>query len=169
VSESHEPHPPPTEAPGFFTGLRALPIAVGAFVDNLATMLGGLFFLSLQIDRYGIRPGDELPEEVLRTLQSDPSLLSASLVIGTLATGLGGYAAARLAGCHRVRHGAFVGLIGVFLGLLAFAPAAPVTRPPLWYDLLAFLLLIPAGALGGALADLLAVKTSRKSVEPPPP
>lgn len=168
MTENHELPPPATEATGFFTGLRALPIAVGAFVDNLATMLGGLFFLSLQIDRYGIRPGDELPEEVLRTLQSDPSLLFTSLLIGTLATCLGGYVAARRAGCHRVRHGAFVGLVGVLLGLLAFAPTASVARPPLWYDLLSFLLLIPAGALGGRLAYLRALKTPRKSTEPPP-
>ena len=167
MSESQTPHPSPVEAPGFFTGLRALPIAVGAFVDNLATMLGGLFFLSVQVDRYGIRPGDELPEEVVRTLQNDPSLLAASLVIGTLATGLGGYAAARLAGCHRARHGAFVGLVGVMLGLLAYAPATAVERPPLWFDLLGFLLLIPAGALGGALAQLIAGRTSRNPVEPP--
>lgn len=169
MTESREPTPPSIQAMGFFTGLRALPIAVGAFVDNVATLLGGLFFLSIQVDRYGIRPGDELPEEVLKTLQNDPSLLSASLLIGTLATCLGGYTAARLAGCHRVRHGAFVGLVGVLLGLLAYGPAPAVERPPLWYDLLGFSILIPAGAIGGALADFLAGKNVQKPIEPPTP
>ena len=168
MSEGRE-SPSPVEAPGFFTGLRALPIGIGAFVDNVATMLGGLLFLSVQVERYGIRPGDELPEELLRALQSDPSLLAGSLVIGTLATGLGGYTAARLADCHRMRHGAFVGLVGVVLGLLAYAPAASAERPPLWYDLLGFLLLIPAGALGGALADFTADRAAENPAEPPAP
>ena len=161
--------PLPTDEPGFFTGLRALPIGIGAFVDNLATMIGGMLFLSVQVERYGIRPGDELPEEMLRALQSDPSLLAGSLMIGILATGLGGYTAARVAGEYRVRHGAFVGLVGVALGLLAFGPSPTAERPPLWFDLLRFLALIPAGALGGALADFAAHRGAEKPVEPPAP
>ena len=146
-----------------------MPIVVGVFADNLATMLGGLLFLSAQVERYGIQPGDELPEEVLRALQSDPTLLAGSLVIGILATTLGGYAAGRMAHGHRRQHGAFVGLVGVLLGLLAYAPAAAGERPPLWFDLLGFLLMIPAGALGGALAELRSARTSENPAEPPFP
>ncbi|NRA07256.1 MAG: TIGR04086 family membrane protein [Myxococcales bacterium] len=168
MSEAGQP-PSPVEASGFFTGLRALPIVVGVFVDNLATMLGGLLFLSAQLERYGIRPGDELPEEVLRELHSDPTLLAASLVIGILATSLGGYAAGRMAHGHRRQHGAFVGLVGVLLGLLAYGSAVAGERPPLWYDLLGFLLMIPAGALGGALAELRSARTPKNPAEPPFP
>ncbi|MGE4649570.1 MAG: TIGR04086 family membrane protein [Myxococcota bacterium] len=168
MSEARQP-PSPVEASGFFTGLRPLPIVVGVFADNLATMLGGLLFLSAQVERYGIQPGDELPEEVLRGLQNDPTLLAGSLVIGILATTLGGYAAGRMARGHRRQHGAFVGLVGVLLGLLAYGPAASGERPPLWYDLMGFLLMIPAGALGGTLAEFWSARTAKTPPEPPFP
>ena len=78
----------------------------------------------------------------------------ASLIVGLLCTVFAGYVGARRAECFFVRHGAWIAIGSAFSALFFYAIAAePGPRPPLWFDLVGFTLMIPAGALGGLFAD----------------
>jgi len=151
----HPSRPPPLEPEGlvFFKGIRGLPVAIGALVDNAATIVLGLTVTGAIASGYA-EPDGTLSEEALEALSHHPTLLAASMLIGTGCTALGGYVAGRMAGIHRLRHGAFVGLAAITLGLVSFASAPGGSTSPLWYDLLSFLLLVPAGLLGGVASGI---------------
>jgi hypothetical protein len=155
--------PPPVEAPGFFTGIRPVAVALGALVDQISTMVLNLILLGWIAEEYESAPG-VIDEEALQALARDPDMLAAWLCIGTFCTGFGGFMAARMAACHHGRHGAFVGLAGILMGLLAYGAQPTAYPPPLWYDLLSFGVLVPAGAIGGALSS----RFRRPADEPPP-
>lgn len=144
--------PPPIEPTGVFEGLRPGAIVLGALVDHVATFVTSATLVAW----LGVRAsqaGEEVSEEALEALAASPEFLALSLVVGALCTLLGGFVGARRAGCHFARHGAFVALASLLLGLLLYLPEArgePVT--PLWYDLLGAGMMLPAGAAGGWLA-----------------
>jgi hypothetical protein len=77
------------------------------------------------------------------------------LLFGLVCTLLGAFVGARRAACNFVRHGGWVGAGSLLLGvtLLALLPAGP--RQPIWVEVLGLLLIIPAGVLGGQLAETL--------------
>ena len=152
----------PTEPEGFFTGIRPLAVTVGALMDILSTTVLSVLAIALISHHYGVEPG-EISDEQLRRLAADPGMLSLWLFIGTVCTVLGGFTAARMARTHSVKHGAFVGLTGIAMGLLSYDSQAGGPPPPLWFDLLRFAVLVPAGAVGGALA-----KRPQDSVEDHP-
>ena len=143
--------PPPLEPQGFFSGIRPVAVVIGALVDHLSTLALGLVLLSVLAAAYGSE-SKPLSEEALEALSREPSMLAAWMLLGSFCTGLGGFIAGRLAARMPAQHGAFVGLAGIAIGLLHYGGEAPATPTPLWYDLLGFALLVPAGALGGWLA-----------------
>ena len=146
------PSPTPIEAPGFFAGIRPVAIALGALVDQIGTTVLNVLLLSSMSDAYETSPG-VIDEQALQALARDPDMLAAWLCIGTFGTCLGGFMSARMAARHHARHGAFVGLAGIILGLFAYSAQQSPYPPPLWYDLLSFTLLVPAGALGGLISS----------------
>jgi hypothetical protein len=151
LSFGHTP-PPPIEPTSVFAGLRPRSIALGLLVD-LASSFAAMLILTLAlVAGRDIDFGEEPSPEVLEELTASPEFLLLAFVVGTLCTALGGYVGARHAGCHHVRHGAFVGLASLLLGLLAYALMTGAPTAPLWYDLAAFLVVVPAGAAGGWLA-----------------
>jgi hypothetical protein len=142
--------PPPIEPTGVFDGLRPGAILIGVVVDNLATFAANIFLVSL----FAAGVADEWTEEVLEPLLASPEFLLASLVVGLLCTVFAAYVGARRAACFFVRHGAWIAVASAFLALFLYAVAGQQgSRPPLWFDLVGFTLMIPAGALGGLLAD----------------
>jgi len=149
-----EPHRPPAiEAPGIFEGLRPRAILLGVIVDNLATLLSSLLLVSYFAARQGLGEDGKISEEALEGLASSPDFLLASLAVGLACTCLGGFVGARRAGSSFARHG---GWVGVGSALMAFAISlssgpAP-SPPPLWLELAGYLLVVPAGVLGGLLA-----------------
>jgi len=144
------PTAPPDESQGFFHGIRPVAVALGALIDQISTMVLNVLLLGLIASDYESAPG-VIDEDALKALAQDPNMLAAWLGIGTFCTGLGGFMGARMAGHHHARHGAFVGLAGVAMGLMAYAARQTPYPPALWYDLLSFGLLVPAGAIGGLL------------------
>lgn len=147
-------HPAPIQPTGVFEGLRPGAILVGVLVDNLATFLTGPLLIALFASELTPEPGGELPEEALEPLLRSPEFLLASLVVGLLCTVFGAYVGARRAGCFCIRHGAWIAVGSALSSLLIYAAAGPQDpRPPLWFDLVGFSLMIPAGALGGLLAQ----------------
>jgi hypothetical protein len=124
-------------------------------VDNLATFVAGSLLVSLFAAQLARQHGGELPEDELESLLASTAFLVASLTVGLLCTVFGAYVGARRAACFCIRHGAWIAVGSAIVGLVLYAASGPgSSRPPLWFDLVGFSLMIPAGALGGLLALL---------------
>jgi len=152
----HEPgRPPAIEAPGIFAGLRPRAILLGVIVDNLATLVASLVLVSIFAARQGLGQDGEISEEALETLASSPEFLIASLVVGLACTSLGGFVGARRAGSSFARHGGWIGVGSAVVALVLSVSSGPDrSPPPLWFELAGYLLVIPAGVLGGLLAGV---------------
>ena len=150
------PPPQPIQPRGFFTGLKIRPIVAGAVVDYVVSYLLILLYLvAYHVKDLSDKGG--LPEEALEkalgeALSSREGLL-ALILIGAFGTALGGYVAGRLAGSDEVKHGALVGAVSLIVGALQSAVAGGGSPVPYWYELLGYVLTIPAGALGGSFAQ----------------
>ncbi len=150
------PLPVPMGPRGFFTGVRIRPIIIGAVVDYVATYLLVLLYAIVYYVKDPLEKGG-LPEEAIekalgQMIASQEGLL-ALLVIGAVCTVLGGYVAGRLAKADPVKHGALVGAVSLIVGALQSGMAGEGSPLPHWHMLLGYLLAIPAGALGGWLAE----------------
>lgn len=149
--------PPAIEAPGLFDGLRPNAILLGVIVDTIATLVASVVLVSVFAARKGIGRDDELTPELLDTLGSSPEFLLASLVVGLACTSLGGFVGARRAGRAFARHGGWIGVGSALVALALALSSGPVrSPPPLWFELAGYLLVIPAGVVGGLLAGALA-------------
>jgi len=95
----------------------------------------------------------------VEALAREPGFLLCSLALGLGCTVLGAFVGARRAGSLHVHHGGWVAVASAILGVALLLPPAPQTGaqllPPLWYEAAGWLLLLPAGLLGGALAGRL--------------
>jgi hypothetical protein len=85
-------------------------------------------------------------EEAITALTASTPFLLGSLVLGTLSVVLGGFVAARIAKTKHYANAGVVGAIGIVLGVFLAGES------PLWFNAIAFLLIIPAALLGGHLA-----------------
>jgi hypothetical protein len=146
--------PPAIGPTGVFEGLRPGAILIGVVIDNLATFVATSFLLSLFAAGLAREQGGEISEEGLESLFTSPEFLLASLVVGLLCTVFAAYVGARRAACFFVPHGAWIAVGSAISSLVLYAFAGQQgPHPPLWFDLLGFTLMIPAGALGGLLAS----------------
>ncbi|TAK07616.1 DUF3792 family protein [bacterium] len=148
--------PRPIEPRGFFTGVKIRPIIIGAVVDYVATyalitLYLIVYYIKEPLENGGL-PAEALQEALKEMLSSQEGLL-ALLVIGALCTILGGYLAGRIARTEEVKHGAFVGAVSLIVGVLQTGMAGEASPVPYWYELLGYVLAIPAGALGGSFAQ----------------
>ena len=147
--------PPPIQPTGVFEGLRPGAILIGVVVDNLATLLANSLLVLLFTGGMAGEQSGEPPEEVVESLLASPEFLLASLVVGLLCTVFGAYVGSRQAASFFVRHGVWIAIGSALSAVFLFAVGGQQgPRPPLWFDLLGVTLMIPAGALGGLLADL---------------
>ncbi len=155
-SGTHRPEniPPPVEPAGIFTGIQIRPIITGVVTDYIATYLFGFAYLAFYFGKEVFENG-ELSEEALREFLSSPESLLILGVIGTLCTVLGGFVAGRLAKSAEIKHGAFVGGLSLILSTLEQTLSGQDLPIPEWYQFLAYLVAIPAGALGGYIAQRL--------------
>ena len=146
--------PPPIEPTGVFDGLRPGAILIGVVVDNLATFVASSILIGLFAAGLADDQGGELPERALEPLLASPEFLLASLAVGLLCTVFAAYVGAKRAARFFVRHGVWIAIGSAFCALFSYVVAGQQgPHPPLWFDLVGFTLMIPAGALGGLLAD----------------
>jgi putative membrane protein (TIGR04086 family) len=150
----NEPQRPPAiEAPGIFEGLRPRAILLGVIVDNLATLLSSLVLVSYFAAQQGLGQDGQISEEALEGIASSQEFLLASLAVGLACTSLGGFVGARRAGSSFARHGGWIGVGSALMALVLSLSSGPApSPPPLWLELAGYLLVIPAGVLGGLLA-----------------
>ncbi len=111
---------------GIFWGIIAI-----AIIDILGAISGIFLFV---------------PDLSETAINQNQNFLLWGLTIGTLATVIGGFIAARYARTAPYTHAAIIGLLGILSGLLNLGKA------PFWFDLAGFLTVIPAALLGGFLA-----------------
>lgn len=158
MARSYQPQqsPPKIEPRGFFTGVKIRPIIVGAVVDYLATYaftILYLIFFFMKEPLEGGSPSQETFEKAMSEMLSSPEALVALSVIGAICTALGGYVAGRLAKADQIKHGALVGVVSLVLGALQMSTLGEANPFPYWYELVAYIVTIPAGALGGYFAQ----------------
>ena len=154
--QPQQPAPLPIEPRGFFTGVKIRPIIVGAVVDYVATFVLVMLYLILYYVKEPFEKGglpEEAIEKALNEMLSSQEGLVALIVIGAFCTALGGYLAARLAKADEVKHGALVGAVSLIVGVLQTAMTGEASPVPYFYQLLGYVLAIPAGALGGSFAQ----------------
>ena len=144
--------PPPIEPTGFFTGIKIRPVIIGVVVDILATMLLSTLYFFIFVAKDLSDPG-AISEEALAQYWSTSEGILASLVIGTFGTAIGGFYAGRKAGALEMKHGGLVGLGSILTGIILQSASENGTGFDQWQMLIAYAAAIPAGALGGSVAE----------------
>lgn len=148
---SHNP-PPPIEPTGFFTGIKIRPVIIGIVVDIVATMILSTLYYFVFVVK-DLSDKGAMSEEAMAEYWSSGEGIMTSLVIGTLATAIGGFYAARKAGALEMKHGALVGLGSILTGVILQSVGENGTGLNQWQLLIAYAAAIPAGALGGSVAE----------------
>ena len=89
---------------------------------------------------------DQQMNEAIAALTHNRDFLLWSLILGTLSTIVAGYVAARIAKREHYLNAGIVGVLGIVMGLIFSKDY------PLWFNVLGFLLVLPAALLGGYFA-----------------
>lgn len=84
--------------------------------------------------------------DTINALTLSTNFLLGSVIIGTLVTIVGGYVAARIAKKEPYLNASIIGVLGIVLGVLL------ANNYPLWFNVLGFVMVLPAALLGGHLA-----------------
>ena len=151
---SYHPVKPPSriEPTGFLSGIQFRPIVVGVIVDTIATMALTTCYYALFVAKELSEKGGS--EEAYAQYWISSEGLIASLVLGSLGTLIGGFYAAYKAGSLEMKHGALVGIGSILLGLVLQGAGSNENALPEWFIALSFAAAIPAGALGGFVAEM---------------
>lgn len=163
-----QPEIPTIEPEGFLSGLSPGAILFGAVIDIVASFTSFLLLTLLlqppppspaaqpEAAPERIAPADPAPSAG-PDLYDSPEFLLGALVLGLAATVLGAFVGARLAGTLFVRHGGWIAVVSTVLMLpFLLLPSADAAATPTWYDIAGWVLILPAGMAGGALAALAA-------------
>jgi hypothetical protein len=145
-------------ASDLLAGLKAIPIVLGVVVDWILTTL-----FSVSLTRARLDPGVLALEGAefnaafnasIEDLFQDPSYLVGSLMCGLLATVIGAFIGARNAGTLPLKHGLAVAVasgLSVIVSNLTGSDDSGLAIP-IWFNVIGWLLLLPAGVMGGYLA-----------------
>ena len=147
----------PIEPQGIFDGLRWGCIIRGALLDIVLTAVASIPLLFLLAGPAAFSDDQEVANEAMDRALTSPEGLFWTMLIGFSATVIGAYYGARRAGTHHVRHGGWVAVVSLALGLplLLLAGSQGGAANPLWYDALSIAGMLPAGLLGGLIAHKL--------------
>jgi hypothetical protein len=149
----------PTSPEGTFDGLSASAILLGAFVDIAATTIAVTLLLVWLVPDV-MSQDQAASRKALEEGHASRAYEIGNMVLGALGTVFGAFVGARRAGLLHVRHGGWIAVastaIGFVMALLVPPAQVDVADPPLWIQALAWLLILPAGMSGGALAAALA-------------
>ena len=152
----YDPHqsgttPKPIEPTGFFTGIQFRPILTGAVVDFIGSFVLAAFYYGFYVAPSSGASAAFEAEAAKYWVSSEG--LAAGLLLGSLGTLIGGFYAAYKAGTLEMKHGALVGVVSILVGLIMHSGDTE-TQFPEWFMALSFAAAIPAGALGGFLAEM---------------
>jgi hypothetical protein len=102
---------------------------------------------------------------VLAELAASTGYVAANIALGVLGTMLGAFVGARRAGQLHVRHGGWIAVTSTAIGALLMLlepPARDAVGFPFWSQVVAWLLILPAGMTGGAIAAALPAPDKRE-------
>jgi putative membrane protein (TIGR04086 family) len=146
--------PAPIEPTGFFTGIQLRPVITGVILDTIASyVLIELYF------SFAVAKGAATNEEAIAAYWLTSEGLMASLLLGSLGTAIGGFYAGYKAGKLEMKHGGLVAVGSIVLSLL-MQLMTPESEMPEWFIGLSLTAAIPAGVLGGFLAEIFKSVTS---------
>jgi len=137
--------------------IRWKALVFGLSADFLATMLSGLV---LSAAGAAILAAQGRPLSQLRAFHLRPAFLAVVLAAMCGATFVGGFVAARTAGVSPLLHGLAMGILSLAVGMLLTRTAIY----PVWFNVLAAGLAIPA-AVAGSLAASRSATPSRPGID----
>ncbi|MGH7826319.1 MAG: YrzE family protein [Candidatus Binatia bacterium] len=149
---SHSP-PQPIQPAGFFSGIGVRPIVLGVVADYIATYVAIYAYFFVYLAKELSKRGEVTPEMISEYMLSTEGLLI-GFTIGALGTALGGFVAGYKAGKFEMKHGAFVGAASLIVSFIQQGIQEEASQLPEWFRLLSLLAIIPAGALGGYVAQV---------------
>jgi putative membrane protein (TIGR04086 family) len=144
--------PKSIEPTGFFTGIQFRPIVIGVIVDTISTMVLTTAYYAIFIAKE-LADSGVAADKAFSDYWVSSEGLTASLLLGSLGTLIGGFYAAYKAGALEMKHGALVGIGSIILGLI-LQGGGTESELPEWFIALSFAAAIPAGALGGLFAEM---------------
>ena len=128
--------------------LNLFAITAGAAADMFGTMMISIFIGAVAS---GVLLSRGVPEDEIGTrLAGDAQVLTWGVVLGLLASVVGGLVAARIARYRELMHAACAGGVGLVLSTIS-AVLSPVVLPT-WYVITGYGLVVPAAAVGGWIA-----------------
>lgn len=142
------------EPEGLFDGLSFGAILFGALVDIGATLVSGIL-LVLVFAPEAVSQNQAEAAAAIEALHGSAVYNAVELAVGLSCTALGAFAGALRAGVLHVRHGGWIAVASTALVAffsLAAPPDAAIEAVPMWREALGWLLILPAGVAGGALA-----------------
>jgi hypothetical protein len=145
--------PSPIEPTGFFTGIQIRPIVVGVVVDYVVTYAAMYAYFFIYLAQELSKQG-EVTEEQISNYMTSPEGLMIGFAIGAVGTALGGLVAAFKAGKLEIKHGALVGFCSLILSFIEQSLQEEILPLPQWFRFLSVIAIIPAGALGGFVAEV---------------
>ncbi len=146
--------PAPIEPHGIFDGLKWGCIVRGALLDILLTAIASIPLVLLLAGPAAFSENQEVADEAMERALTSPEGLFWGMLIGFSATVAGACYGALRAGTHYLRHGGWVAVVSLALGLpLLLLPTTQGSAAnPFWYDAISITGMLPAGLLGGLLA-----------------
>lgn len=142
----HRPQPIGPE--GLLEGLRPRAILRGFLWDCALSIAASVALASLFLEDGVFQSRDDEIDAVFASTR----FCLLALPAGLGCTVIGGFLAGRGAGTHPVKNGVAVGIAGLLLGIAGSLVPSTGPASPWWFDFLGFVLILPAGAAGGALA-----------------
>ena len=121
-------------------------ILAALLVLVLDTIAGVVMFVSMGGSFLRSGMTEQQMSDAIAALTLSTNFLLGSVILGTLATIAGGYVAARIAKKEPYLNASIIGVFGIVLGVLL------ANNYPLWFNVLGFVLVLPAALFGGHLA-----------------
>jgi hypothetical protein len=150
-----ELQPSPVEPQGILEGLNWRAVLLGAIVDIVLTMFASTILIFWVAAPDAFSPDEDVAKQAVDAALHAPEFLLFAFVTGIVATAIGAYVGARRAGVFHVRHGGWIAICSALCSLLFLLTPGATSgpNPPLWYDALGLILMLPAGLIGGRLAE----------------
>jgi hypothetical protein len=139
--------------PGRFAAIRELrpwAVLIGSLVDNLGTTLWGLAYFAMR----GVPVASDTPPAELQqgidTIMQSTGDAAALLAIGMGFVVIGAYAGGRLGKNAPMLNGMAVSVVSLIVTIINEFMATGTE--PLWYSVIGYALVLPAGWAGAAMA-----------------
>ncbi len=139
----------PIEPRGIFHGIRARAVLRGFLWDTGLSIVFGLI-LAHHLLRDGLLGSSEAEADAVF---GSPEFNLLFLPIGLCCTAFGAYLAAVRCPGAETANALGVGLASLLLGLVGSLVPSPAGYPPVWITAVGIALVLPAAAVGGALAS----------------